>query len=100
VAVSKSLIASSPDRTGDDVEVTLAYTPRPTNDRVIDPLVPSDLPAPVRHGSVSFTNGATTVVDDVPDIEVREEKVVAVYRAAIDGDVTVAGSDAFGNTTP
>lgn len=100
VSASPSLIASAPARVGDAVEVTLAYTPRPSNYRLIDPLVPTDLPAPVRQGSVSFSNGSATVVDDVPDIEVRDEAVVAVYRATLPGDVTVTGRDAFGNTTP
>jgi neutral ceramidase len=100
IAASPSLVISEPARTGDAVEVTLAYTPRPGNYRLIEPLVPTDQPAPVRLGAVTFSNGTHIVTDESPDLEVRDDRLVAVYRATISGSVTASGRDAFGNKTP
>ena len=101
VVASDSLQLSEVVRSGDVAETTLAYTPRPRNYRLIDAEVPSNVPAPVRQGAVTFTAaGGTTVVDDTPDIEVRDGLIVAVYRAAIAGEsVTASGTDAWGNTS-
>ena len=97
VAPSASLQLSPVTRTGEQVEVTMAYTPRPDNYRLIDAEVPADRPAPVRAGAVEFTAGGTTVTDTAPDIEVRDGLPVAVYRATLPGDVTATGADAWGN---
>ena len=100
VSPSDSLLISTPVAVNGAVEVTLAYTPRPDNYRVIDALVPSDRAAPVRAGRVLFSNGSALVEDRTPVIAVREGRLVAVYSAVLDGTVTAIGSDAFGNTTP
>lgn len=100
VAASRRLVLGAPQREGDSVAVTLAYTPRPTNYRVIDPVVPADVAAPVRRGIVRFDNGKSQVTDDVPDLEVREGQLVAVYRAVIEGEVKLSAEDAFGNGVP
>ena len=101
VSPSASLQLSPVTRNGDLAEATLAYTPRPDNYRLIDAEVPSDVPAPVRQGAVTFTGGGTSVVDDAPDIENRDGRLVAVYRAQIAAtDVTATGTDAWGNTAP
>ena len=86
-------------RTGDVAEVTLAYTPRPDNYRLIDAEVPADRPAPVRRGAVTFSAAdGTSVTDDRPDIEVRDGLPVAVYRATVpSGAVSAEGEDAWGN---
>ena len=97
VAPSGSLQLSPVVRTGDTVEVTLAYTPRPDNYRLIDAEVPSDRPAPVREGAVTFSSADTTVTDTEPDIEIRDGLPVAVYRATLPGEVTATAADAWGN---
>lgn len=97
VAPSESLVLSAPVVNGSNIEVTLAYAPRPDNYRVIDALVLSDVPAPVRRGRVLFSNGSAVVEDAEPTIEVREGRLVAVYRAALSGTVTASGSDVYGN---
>ena len=98
---SPTLQVSQVARDGDTAEVTLAYTPRPSNYRLIDAEVGSDKPAPVREGSVTFSNGEDSVTDSEPDIEVRDGLLVAVYRVQIPGDtITAAGEDIWGNTTP
>lgn len=86
-------------RAGNLAEVTLAYTPRPDNYRLIDAEVPADRPAPVRQGAVTFTAAdGTSLTDEQPDIEVRDGLTVAVYRAAMPaGDITAEGEDAWGN---
>jgi neutral ceramidase len=101
VSASPSLQASAPVSVGDQVEVTLAYTPRPDNYRLIDEYVPSEVPAPVRAGAVTFDNHAGgLVVDHQPDIEVRDGSLVAVYRAQLAGTVSASGVDDWGNSTP
>lgn len=60
----------------------------------------SDKPAPVRLGSVTFTGPAGAVTDIAPDIEMRDNLPVAVYRATLSGDVTATGRDVWGNTSP
>ena len=100
VAPSTSLQLGEVVRNGDIAEVTLAYTPRPDNYRLIDAEVPSNVAAPVRRGKVTFAGGGVTVVDSEPDIEVREGLIVAVFRATIPGDtVTATGVDAWSNTS-
>jgi hypothetical protein len=82
--------------------VTLAYTPRPENYRLIDPLVASSVPAPVREGKVTFRgDGGTVIVDDDPVIEERDGRLVAVYGAVLPAGETfeAAGEDRFGNTS-
>ena len=100
VAPSASLVLSEPVQVGEQSEVTLAYTPRPENYRLIDDIVSSQLPAPVREGSVTFSNGRESVIVDRPSIEVREERIVAVYRAKIAGELSVSAADRWGNTAP
>lgn len=101
VAPSPSLEISEVVRSGDVVEATLAYTPRPDNYRLLDAEVPSDRPAPVRQGAVTFvTADGATITDDQPDIEIRDGLAVAVYRASLAGDgITATGEDAWGNTS-
>lgn len=103
VKPSPSLMLSAPARVGDRVEVTLAYTPRPDNVRLIDAHVREDVPAPVRDGRVTFTLGATQAVSTRPRIEVRDDREVAVYSATLRGDLanlSVRGEDRDGNHTP
>jgi neutral ceramidase len=106
VAPSASLLLGEVVRDGDTVETTLAYTPRPTNYRLIDAEVPSDQPAPVRGGQATFTAGDVTVVADAPVIELRDGLEVAVYRATLptgvpaDAELTVSGTDPHANRTP
>lgn len=99
VSPSASLQLSDPVVAGNAVEVTLAYTPRPDNYRVIDALLPGDKPAPVRQGRVRFDNGSSVVEDAEPEIIVRNGQLLAVYRANISGSVQVSGVDAWGNST-
>ena len=99
VTKSNSLQLSPVTRNGDTAEVTLAYTPRPSNYRLIDAEVPSDKAAPVRTGAVTFSNGETEVVDSEPTLEVRNGLLVAVYQAQLAGDtITASGVDAWGKT--
>ena len=103
VRPSPSLQVSMPQRVGNRVEVTLAYTPRPTNVRLIDAQVPEDVSAPVREGRVSFMHGGITVTDTQPRIELREERLVAIYDAVLAGepaDIVIVGEDRHGNRTP
>ena len=64
----------------------LKYTPQPKNYRVIDSRVPSDQAAPVRRGSVTFSNGIDSVTDKDVDGDGR-------YQATISGTATAVGSD-------
>lgn len=103
VQPSASLEISEPQRVGDRIEVTLAYAPRPTNYRLIDAQVPEDVAAPVREGRVTFTQGGSTVIDTSPRLELRDERLVAVFEATLSGDLaglTVSGVDRDGNRTP
>lgn len=100
VSPSASLQVSAPVVQGDGLEVTLAYTPRPRNYRVIDALVSADQPAPVRQATVRFDNGSAVVEDRTPEIVVSDGQLLAVYRAAISGTVQVSAVDAWGNSTP
>jgi neutral ceramidase len=106
VTPSPSLRVSAVERSGDEVAVTLAYTPRPRNVRLIDAEVPADRPAPVRDGRVTFRAGDLEVPAGDPTIEVRDGLEVAVYRATLPpgaadgGVVTAVGVDAHGNRTP
>ena len=102
VKPSPSLQLSPVVRAGDAVEAVLSYTPRPKNYRLIDAEVPADKAAPVRQGAVTFTSGTASVTDTAPDLEVRDGRWVAVYRATLPGggDVTATGVDVWGNRTP
>jgi predicted acyl esterase len=72
--------------------VRLGYTPVPGNYRLVDARVGSGDSAPVRTGSVTFSNGTDTVV--VP------ADGSGNFAATIGGSVTVSGVDAWGNRTP
>ena len=99
VKPSASLVLSAPVAVAGGSEVTLAYTPRPQNYRVIDALVPGDQPAPVRTGRVLFVSGSD--VDEARgEVLVRDGRLVAVYRTALTGPLTVTAADAWGNTSP
>jgi neutral ceramidase len=104
VTPSPSLLLSAPQRVEDRVEVTLAYSPRPDNVRLIDPMVPGDRPAPVRDGSVAFvTPGGAVLRASQPRIELRDEQLLAVYSIAWTGAVdtlSISGEDRYGNHSP
>ena len=102
VKPSDSLVVSPVTRSGDTVEATLAYTPRPANYRLIDAEVPADRAAPVRAGTVTFTAGDVEVTDATPDIETRDGLTIAVFRATVPGggQASARGEDAWGNSTP
>jgi len=103
VAPSPTLQLSAPQRVGDAVEVTLAYAARPDTYRLIDAQVRADVAAPVRSGRVRFSLNGNSVTAERPRLEVRDEQLVAVYSAALSGDVasfSVSGEDLYGNRTP
>ncbi len=103
VNASDSLIITQPEEIATDrYEVSLAYTPRPDNYRLIDAQVDARESAPVRAGSVVFSNGDETVVTSEPLIVIRDGKPVAVYQANITdlgNGISVSGSDVYGNVT-
>ena len=103
VQPSASLQLSAPvavSANGGGVEVTLAYTPRPDNYRVIDALVAGELPAPVRQGRVRFVSANRVDEDRQPEIELRDGRLVAVYRSALSGELSLSAEDAWGNRSP
>jgi hypothetical protein len=103
VSPAPSLRVSAPAVAGSEIRVTLSYVPRPDNYRVIDALVRPEQVPPVRAGSVTFTDGTTTLVDASPDI-VAGNPPTAVYSVdatGLDlGNLAVSGADPWGNTTP
>ena len=89
-------------RDGDVVTARLAYTPVPTNRRLLDADLPADRPAPVRAGVVTFEGAAGVADDVVPEIvQVDANTIHAVYRVTLPGTdlPTVTGVDVWGNTT-
>jgi hypothetical protein len=100
VTGSKTLQVAPVTRDGNTVTTTVAYQPRVNNYRLIDAEVPSDKPAPMRDGAVTFTAAGTSVTDTEPVIQVRNGLPVAVYQATLPaGDVTATARDAWGNTS-
>ena len=116
VKPSASLQLSAPVCAAGSCTVTLAYTPRPRNYRLIDAETPAERAAPVRQGKVHFISANARVDDSSPDLESRDggnpvtvkgdpetandDYMVAVYRANITGSsITATGEDAWGNTT-
>ncbi|HUP92623.1 MAG TPA: hypothetical protein VM074_10285, partial [Solimonas sp.] len=100
VTPSPSLQLSAPRVSDGYTSVTMAYLPRPGNYRLIDALVPSDKPAPVRQGVVSFTDGKTTILNSKPVLEARDGLLIATYHAQMTGVTRISGADIYGNTTP
>lgn len=104
VSASDSLVVGEAVAYADHrYEATLSYTPHPDNYRLIDRDVDPKLPAPVRAGSVVFSNGRDTVESHLPVITMRNGQPVAVYRADITdlgNGISVSGSDIYGNHTP
>lgn len=100
VSPANNLMLSAPVASGDQSEVTLAYTPQPGNYRVIDPVVDASTPAPVRSGRVSFRQGDVTEIVTQPALEVRDERLVAVYRSKLLEPDSITAQDTFGNTAP
>lgn len=102
VRAASNLQLGSLSVNGDIAEAVLAYAPVPANYRLVDADVPTDQAAPVRRGAVRFSRGGEEAVDASPDIELREERLVAVYRARLggSGELTAAGEDIWGNHSP
>ena len=104
ISASDSLVISDAVAIANDFyEVSLAYTPRPNNYRLIDAQVDAKNSAPVRAGSVAFNNGEETVIASKPLMIIRDGNPVAVYRANIKDlgmGITVSGNDVYGNSTP
>lgn len=100
VAPSPSLLVTDVVRDGDRVEAVVAYTPRPHNVRLIDAEVPSDVPAPVRAGAVTFALDGVEATSHAPTIEVRDGRLVAVWSATLPGEglPSVTATDAWGNS--
>lgn len=89
-------------RDGDTVTARLAYSPVPTNRRLVDADLPADRPAPVRTGTATFEGAAGVAVDSAPEIvEVDANTIHAIFRVTLPGTdlPTVTGVDAWGNRT-
>jgi len=98
VSPASNLALTSPLRSGNEVSAEFSYPILPTNYRVIDAEVQTNKAAPVRSGSVSFNFGVSTLVDDSPEIIVRDGVPVAVYSVESPlVPLTVSGNDEFGN---
>ena len=96
VSEADNLQLTTLKRTGDTVEVTLAYTAVPNNYRLIDPVGSTASAAPVRLGRVRFTSGANAVEVLAP---VDAQAGTAVYRATLvdGGTLKAEGQDIWGN---
>jgi hypothetical protein len=86
---------------GAPYSATLEYTPRPDNYRLIDHLVRSEVAAPVRDGSVTFTcsNGGSEIVARSGATGSTVQYTTLELNCS-GGTVTATGSDIHGNTTP
>ena len=90
-------------RSGNTVSATLSYAPVPDNYRLIDAQGSSDLPPPVRLGTVRFvgTDGMR-VNASAPVFSVVAGRTLATYSATLPGSdlPTASADDAWGNRTP
>jgi glycerophosphoryl diester phosphodiesterase len=99
VSVSPTLQISSPASNNGNCEVTLSYTPRPSNYRVIDPYVPANQPAPVRAGTVTFSVGSTPIGSD-DSATISGLQATYSIPGACPAGVSASAVDIDGNTTP
>jgi glycerophosphoryl diester phosphodiesterase len=99
VSVSPTLQISSPASNNGHCEVTLSYTPRPSNYRVIDPYVPANQPAPVRAGTVTFSVGSTPIGSD-DSATISDLQATYSIPGACPAGVSASAVDIHGNTTP
>ncbi|HXG27317.1 MAG TPA: neutral/alkaline non-lysosomal ceramidase N-terminal domain-containing protein, partial [Nevskiales bacterium] len=99
VSISSTLQISSPASNNGNCEVTLSYTPRPDNYRVIDPYVPANQPAPVRAATVTFSLGGTPIGSDDSATISGLQASYSIPGACPTG-VSASAVDSYGNTTP
>ena len=99
---ANNLLLEGIARDGDTVSATLAYTPVPTNYRLIDPVGSTEVPPPVRQGRVRFALGGTTVEATEPVLTQADGRVLATYTATLPGSElpTAQGTDIWGNRSP
>lgn len=102
VLPANNLQLGAVSREDDTVSATLAYTPVPSNYRLIDPVGSTALPPPVRQGRVRFELDGERVDATAPAISQAEGRFIATYSAQLPGSELPAarGSDFWGNTSP